>query len=797
MKIRNHKWLCLLLGAALFAGGCSTGSLGETQTPGNTKEDAKGTEGAEQEMGRYTEELSEIGTELNRCSSFTRLTDGRLAVFSYEMGPFVSSDEGKTWEPWLTGSYEQDYAIGYHAAAIAPDGSLFAVYTDYGDGQEDAETDSQEGAEPDVQEDAEADSQEEWDRPLEAFLISPDGKAQKVEFEGLGDRYMDENVPTECWYSPDGTLYVATDSNILYEADPVSGTLTKILESDQPVEQVSFSEKRLAALTTEGALLYDLEAKEQMESDEVLDQFIREKAEAAGNQIHFTVDAYSVYAQQDGDTIYLICEDGIYAHGFGGGTMEKLMDGTMYAMGDPEHGVYGMLLLPDTAFLVMYGNEIGKLSYDPSLPAVPEKELKVYSLTKDDVMQKTASLFMQRYPEVYVNYEVGMSGTGGQTAEDAIRALNTQIMAGEGPDVLLLDGLPLESYEEKGLLADLSETLETAKKQEPVFENIAEGFRRKDGGIYAVPARFSIPALLGPAEFVKEGGLEVLTDAVEKLRTKKARTVMSAGGITAEGVLKLLALSSAPAWEGEDGQMDEEAVREFLEAAQKIYGLEVSGVSEAEKELFESMSLSNTETGEVEMDTRFLMDVGANQMFLDPDRLALGKLCDEWSMQSMISAQRQTPGSAYGLLPGQQDHVFLPQTVAGISAAAKEKELAGQFLQMMLSKEAAASGGGFSINREAQKAAVSLNEGDEQGIVGAMSMAGEDGTMKTMNLYALNEEEKRWLEETIGSLAVPYIGGSVLEEAVLEAGEALLEGTTDLDGAMEQIRKAVRLEMAE
>ena len=796
MKIRNHKWLCLLLGAALFAGGCSTGSLGEKQTPGNTKEDAKGTEGAEQEMGRYTEELSEIGTELNRCSSFTRLTDGRLAVFSYEMGPFVSSDEGKTWEPWLTGSYEQDYAIGYHAAAIAPDGSLFAVYTDYGDGQENAETDSQEGAEPDVQEDAEADSQEEWNRPLEAFLISPDGKAQKVEFEGLGDRYMDENVPTECWYSPDGTLYVATDSNILYEADPVSGTLTKILESDQPVEQVSFSEKRLAALTTEGALLYDLEAKEQMESDEVLDQFIREKAEAAGNQIHFTVDAYSVYAQQDGDTIYLICEDGIYAHGFGGGTMEKLMDGTMYAMGDPEHGVYGMLLLPDTAFLVMYGNEIGKLSYDPSLPAVPEKELKVYSLTKDDVMQKTASLFMQRYPEVYVNYEVGMSGTGGQTAEDAIRALNTQIMAGEGPDVLLLDGLPLESYEEKGLLADLSETLETAKKQEPVFENIAEGFRRKDGGIYAIPARFSIPALLGPAEFVKEGGLEVLTDAVEKLRTKKAAgSVM--GGITAEGVLKLLALSSAPAWEGEDGQMDEEAVREFLEAAQKIYGLEVSGVSEAEKELFESMSLSNTETGEVEMDTRFLMDVGANQMFLDPDRLALGKLCDEWSMQSMISAQRQTPGSAYGLLPGQQDHVFLPQTVAGISAAAKEKELAGQFLQMMLSKEAAASGGGFSINREAQKAAVSLNEGDEQGIVGAMSMAGEDGTMKTMNLYALNEEEKRWLEETIGSLAVPYIGGSVLEEAVLEAGEALLEGTTDLDGAMEQIRKAVRLEMAE
>ena len=183
-------------------------------------------------------------------------------------------------------------------------------------------------------------------------------------------------------------------------------------------------------------------------------------------------------------------------------------------------------------------------------------------------------------------------------------------------------------------------------------------------------------------------------------------------------------------------------------------------------------------------------------MFLDPDRVALGKVRDEWSLQSMVSAQRQTENSAYGLMPGQADHVFLPQTIAGISSSAKEKELAEQFLEMMLSEKAAAATG-FSVNCAAHEANMSVNEGDEEGIIGAIAMAGESGVMKTMNLYALNEDEKKWLKDTILSLKTPYISGSVLEEAVLEAGEALLEQETDIDGAMEQIRKKVRLEMAE
>ena len=47
-------------------------------------------------------------------------------------------------------------------------------------------------------------------------------------------------------------------------------------------------------------------------------------------------------------------------------------------------------------------------------------------------------LFQKKYPDVYVNIETGMSGDDSVTDTDALKVLNTEIMAGTGPDVLLL-----------------------------------------------------------------------------------------------------------------------------------------------------------------------------------------------------------------------------------------------------------------------------------------------------------------------------------------------------------------------
>mgnify|MGYP002243277550 CR=1 FL=1 len=53
----------------------------------------------------------------------------------------------------------------------------------------------------------------------------------------------------------------------------------------------------------------------------------------------------------------------------------------------------------------------------------------------------------------------GQITSGSTTVSDTIRALNTELLGGNGADLLVLDGLPAESYIEKGILEDMKDFL--------------------------------------------------------------------------------------------------------------------------------------------------------------------------------------------------------------------------------------------------------------------------------------------------------------------------------------------------
>ena len=90
-----------------------------------------------------------------------------------------------------------------------------------------------------------------------------------------------------------------------------------------------------------------------------------------------------------------------------------------------------------------------------------------------------------------MDYQIALE-SGGSTA-DAITALNTALLAGSGPDVVILDGLDWQVYQEQGLLEDLSPWVDT----ESLVSNVAAPFIGEDGSVYVLPARFAVPVLVG------------------------------------------------------------------------------------------------------------------------------------------------------------------------------------------------------------------------------------------------------------------------------------------------------------
>ena len=77
---------------------------------------------------------------------------------------------------------------------------------------------------------------------------------------------------------------------------------------------------------------------------------------------------------------------------------------------------------------------------------------------------------------------------------DAIATLNTELMAGQGPDVLFLDNLDIDNYYEKGILENITDIVNN--NESSLFTNIIDSYRRDDI-LYCVPTSFNVPIIIG------------------------------------------------------------------------------------------------------------------------------------------------------------------------------------------------------------------------------------------------------------------------------------------------------------
>lgn len=800
-KTAVSKTLALFLSAALLFAGCGkTG--GEQESVG----DMAG--GGDKTMGRYVEE--EIGRpeEMERNGGIVRLADGTLQIFDFNQGPFVSQDEGKTWtkkyDDW-SGMVGEGYFMN---AAAAKDGSLFLVYSTYDavsseEGEEasqeevsDAERSEQPDTEPAETEDTEVQVEESDMFTIDChyMFVSPEGETREIMLPFDMDNY---ELITNCWYTPDGRL-LASQGGAIYEINQEDGSLTVLFETDGDADTACFSDTQMVAFTNTKAYRFDLVKGELLEQDEELDKFISGLTNNGEKGVYWTSGNYSFLVAMDKDnTLYLACQDGLYQC-MAGESPKQLLQGTLCSMGDPSNGKYGMLVEDGPVFLVLFSSGLSRFTYDETMPATPDKELKVYSLKKDQTLQQAVSAYQKAHQDVFVKYEVGMSGENGLTAEDAIKALNTEIMAGNGPDVIMLDGLPIESYLAKGMLADLSENLKAAEEKEEFFDNITRVYE-EDGKIYAIPTRFRIPLLMGNEEFVSNiQDLSSLSAVMEEMRKKNPEgSILSA--YTPEILLKMLAIASEPTWSKEDGNLQEETVKEFLTQAKKIYDNEISGISDSEKEEFlNSVRGSDDSSGTAEETALDISWSILNFLTKSQAQLAIGASQQvSLDFTNVISVPRVKPEVVYKPLSLQAENVFQAESIVGVSAKAAEPEMAREFVEMLLSYNVMSmQQEPYPVNAASFDSLFDTDmEGD--GAFGSMGISKDDGSVATLDLYWPNEEEQKGLEQMVRSLKTPYLPGSPIEQAVLEAGVSVLEGNMSVDEGVAQIKQKIQLYLSE
>ena len=131
--------------------------------------------------------------------------------------------------------------------------------------------------------------------------------------------------------------------------------------------------------------------------------------------------------------------------------------------------------------------------------------------------------------------------------------------------MLILDGLPMDSYEEKGILMDLRDVFDSIQKEDPIMEQVVEGFTKENGSIYQMPARISVPVIMG-----QDTAIQAFSGISSMAGFEGEMPLMATG--TYENLLRLVAhVQKEELFGKEDLSLTKETLIKYLETI-KVLG---------------------------------------------------------------------------------------------------------------------------------------------------------------------------------------------------------------------------------
>lgn len=729
-------------------------------------------------MGRFVETVVDISEQMGRSYGITPLADGSLLILNDKTGRLISKDGGKSWEsqpiPGISdlAAFTKENFIFDMAAA--PDGSIAVLAT------------------PNMEE----------SNAFQAFLQIALADGETRSFKELP---VPENEISlhKIAYSPEGELFAMPfGGGVVYQVDLESGALTQYLTAEYSPDILKFQgDYMVCYVLGEGIFLYDRKAKKWVE-DETLTDFVKETF-PEGNA---SSEGFASYvAPGEEGVLYLAGKSGLYRHVIGGSAIEQVIDGALTNFSNPSMGLRGMAYFGESAFAALLGGQVSLFAYDATVPTVPESTISVYSLEEQDAVRQAIAQYQTEHPDTFVRYEVGKSGSDGVSTEDAIKKLNTQLMAGKGPDVLILDGLPYQSYAEKGILLDLKPHINSLTGDSVLLPNIVEAFT-EGKKTFQMPVRFTLPMVVGRKEDIAQiTDYASLAQTTERLRKDHPNAAIG-NFFSEEAMMRWFLPVSAPVFLTEDG-MDEKALSDYLTQTKRIYDASLEGISEEIKERYDRQKELYKEESWVFQNFNSISQQ-AEDFLLSDLVLAAGMLKDLYGAQELLSLKYREELSDVEMKPfdGMGSHVFEPAVLVGVNAASAHGEAALAFFDTMMGLPVQSLlYEGFMVNQKALEQQLSPDWAvyqresrvDYGEVFSVISSVTGDGIELSLDVHMPTREEFQWLYDICRSLDTPYLQDDVIEGALVEIGAVYLKGHLDLEEAVQKILAKVEIYLSE
>ncbi len=468
----------------------------------------------------------------------------------------------------------------------------------------------------------------------------------------------------------------------------------------------------------------------------------------------------------DNGMIYLCDTSGIQLIKEGSTIWETIVDGNQSKLGMPRYSLSKFILgTQNNYYLVMKDDKgaiINQYYYDKNVKSLPSQELSIYSLYESRTIRQAIVSFQESHPDVKINYQVANTDNmiyeyGARekdykaTDKDYVNALNTQLLAKKGADILVLDGLPIDSYIEKGVLEDMGSIFNPMIKSGKLMGNIANNYS-KDGKVYTMPVRFAIPIIYGSADAVNS------TDTMEKLTSymQKNKKIPLLPPNTHRSLAAWFLLTYYDQIINDKNVIDKEAFQKYLENVKQL-AVNIDASDDA------VMNCENRgDGGMVIVGCWIAQSLGVNKKLYQSN---MEEMVDINNYSLPLVATKAWKGSYKAI-----NNTYRANSLVGINRAGTHKELAKEFVQLLFSKEiqSLVLSDGFPINKAALEGWIQ----EDHDNIGNSIIDKDD---KLFGGYPVKEDRKK-IYENISTLKQPMVNDTTVVNMILDEVERFLKG---------------------
>ncbi|MFE4573421.1 ABC transporter substrate-binding protein [Paenibacillus chitinolyticus] len=390
-----------------------------------------------------------------------------------------------------------------------------------------------------------------------------------------------------------------------------------------------------------------------------------------------------------------------------------------------------------------------------------KKTVIVSMLFLDEVFREAKKKFEQKHPDVEIrltyvqtkdNWKVG-------DQERFIKSTNAEMLSGKGPDVLVLDPLPMGKYASSNALVNLSRLMD----QDPSFHkdlyfgNILDNLHI-NGVLYGMPMRFMLETMVGDEGAVRKAGVGIddtvwtWNEFAETAKAMKKNGFPAAYAASPPSMLKAMVKADYPSFVDEPNGKAKFDQASFIKLLNEVKAL-FDGKVIADKPAvvsFKSAYIQNPE-----------------EFFSFPRALY-----KQPKLYRSPLAVGQKPGGFY-----------MPEQILGINENSTVKMEAWAFIKFMLSDDIQGVNGlgGFPLNKDVygrqldqvlKNGKVKIEDGPEEG-----------GTVD------VSPADIEYQKELISGLSNPIpTNTSMIEDVLLKESKAFFTGQKSAEEVAKEIQ---------